>query len=114
MGQEIPVPGSALKKRHFNTDKMFRVVNDPCRRHIIRALAVGGMKTAFEINGGSGKKRHAYLKHFTILCKAGVIVRKENPKDARKPLFALSPHATVCRDEKCFTVDFGGCALPFV
>ncbi|MDB6027652.1 MAG: hypothetical protein JWM68_3875 [Verrucomicrobiales bacterium] len=96
-----------LKIRRWDADTVFRVVNDPMRRRIIRALAGGGWKTALELGVGPGSRRHTVLKHFTVLCKSGIVVRKENPQDARKPLHGLAPGVVVCQGEKSFTVDFG-------
>ncbi|MDB6027382.1 MAG: hypothetical protein JWM68_3605 [Verrucomicrobiales bacterium] len=91
----------------FYANKLFLMVNDPMRRRIIRALVNGGWKTALELGVGPGSRRHTVLKHFTVLSQAGILVRQENPKDARQPLYALSPTAAVCKAENSFTVDFG-------
>ncbi len=101
MAQEQPTDTTALKIRHFDTDEVFRMINDPFRRAVIRALAAGGMKTASDLGWGPGMRRHNKLKHLAALCKAGILVQKENLKDARQCLFGLSPAAVVCQNGKC-------------
>ena len=113
MAQEQPTNTTALKIRHFDTDEVFLMINDPFRRAVIRALATGGMKVATDLGWAKGIQRHNKLKHLAALCKAGILVQKENPKDARQPLFGLAPSAVVCQTENVLTVEFGCCMLRF-
>ncbi len=96
-----------LKIRGLKTDDIFLMVNDPLRRAIIRSLADGSMKVSADLGGPSGGRRHNKLKHIAALCKAGILVQKENPKDARTPLYALSPIVDVRREDNMLIVDFG-------
>src|SRR4051812_48602755 len=104
MAQEA---NNAGLKSQLDTDEIFRMVNDPHRRKIIRSLADGGWKTALDVNAGSGRKRHGSLKHLTVLCNAGLLVKKDNPNDLRQPLFALAPEMTISRSAEVLTVGFG-------
>ncbi|MDB6029421.1 MAG: hypothetical protein JWM68_5644, partial [Verrucomicrobiales bacterium] len=90
---------TGLKIRRWDADEVYLMVNDPMRRRIIRAFANGGWKMALELGVGPGNKRHTLLKHFKVLCKAGILVQKENPNDLRQPLYALVPSVVVCQTE---------------
>ena len=114
MAQEQPTNTTALKVRHFDADEVFLMISDPFRRAVIRALAHGGMKVAADLGWAKGIGRHNKLKHLAALCKAGMVVQKENPNDRRQPLFGLSPSAVVCRTEKAVTVEFGCCMQRFL
>ena len=85
----------------------------PFRRKVIRSLAGGGMKTAEELNGGSGQTSAACRKQLTELCKARVLIKKETRNHGRKPLYGLAHDIAICPMENCIVVDFGGCKLRF-
>ena len=113
MAQEQPTKIPARRFRHFDTDEVFLMVSDPFRRAVIRALATGGMKVASDLSWAGGIRRHNKLKHLAALCQAGILVQKENPKDARAPFLALAPSVIVRKTENSLVVDFGCCRLPF-
>ena len=96
-----------LKISGLNTDKIFLILNDPLRRAVIRSLADGSMKVSADLGGPSGGRRHNKLKHLAAMCRAGILVQKENPKDARAPLYALNPVVDVRSEDNVLIVDFG-------
>jgi hypothetical protein len=98
--------------RKWKTEEVFLALNHSFRRQIIRSLAIS-MKTALQINAGSGLRRYTSLKQLTLLCEAGIVVQTENAKDRRQPFYALAPGVVVCHGEDYFTVDFGCCMLRF-
>ncbi len=71
---------------------------------------IGG---SLDLNSGSGKKRHAYLKDIVALRDAGIIVQLENPNHGRRPLYALGPNVIVCKEEKFITADLGCYVMRF-
>ncbi len=103
---------TALNFQQFDADEVFLMIDDSFRRRAVRALALGEMKVAADLTG-PGKKRHTTLKHLAALCKAGILVQKENPKDARAPFYALSPKVGVRKEGNSLIVDFGRCQLRF-
>jgi len=111
MTGEDAFKATALKVRRWVPKEVFRLLSDPFRRRVILSLANGEMKTAMELNAASGMKRHTYLKHLSLLCKAGFLLQKQNAKDRRQPLYTLSPGISVCKSNEEFTVDFGCCVL---
>ena len=112
MAQDNAATTTNLKVRPFNPDTVFLMVNDPFRRSVIGALANGGMKTVAELRGPSGTK-HNQMKHIAALCKARILVRKENTREVRKPFFGLGPGVIVRREENVLIVDLGYCRLRF-
>jgi hypothetical protein len=113
MPQDHTAKTTGFTVRPFNTDKVFLMVSDPFRRRVIRSLAGGEMKLASDLGSPSGTKRHNQLKHLTALCNAGILVQKENPRDGRKPLFALASSVVVCKGANSLTIGFGRCMLRF-
>ena len=112
MSQTHPTT-TGLKVRHFDTDEVYFLLSERFRVQMIRALSDGQMRTAVNLNGASGRKRHAYTRHIAALCKGGLLVKKDNPNNGREPLYGLSPHAVLCRTDRCTTVDFGCAMLRF-
>jgi hypothetical protein len=104
---------TSLKVRRFNSKEVFFLFGHPMRRRILQSLASGKMKTAIDTLPGAGARRHTYLKQFSILCKAGVLIQKENPNDGRRPLYQLAPGVVVCVTTDSFTLDFGGGGIRF-
>ena len=113
MSQENLPTTTGLKVRPFKANDVFLMLDHPFRRKILQSLATGGPKLASELGVGAGFKRHTYLKQFTVLMEGGFIVQKENPQDARKPLYALAPTVVACKTGNTITVDFGCCILRF-
>ncbi len=111
MAQEQLPKNLPLKVRRWKTDEVFLMLKEPFRQQILRSLAGGEAKTAVELNGASGRTRHAYLKHLTALFDVGMLVKKANPDDRRRPLYALAPGVAVRAVEGGTTMDFGCCML---
>jgi hypothetical protein len=103
---------AALNFQQFDADEVFLMIDDPFRRRAIWSLALGEMKVAADLCG-PGRKRHSALKHLAALCKAGIFVQKENPKDARAPFYTLSPKVAVRKEENSLVVGFGRYRLRF-
>jgi hypothetical protein len=113
MVEESSVQSIGSNEVPFDADTVFLMINDPVRRSVIHGLAHGQYVVLSTLSAGAGSSRSNYLKHITALCDAGVIVRKENPKNVRQPLFALSPKAVVCKSGDRLTIDFGCYTLRF-
>ena len=111
MTQGVP-PKASSQAYPWTSDELFFIIYHPFRQHVLKSLANGDWKTTTELNGGSGLIRHAVLKHLTAMCEGKVLVKKKNPKDPRKPLYALSPDVLVSRTADGIKMDFGCCELP--
>src|SRR5687768_1970512 len=104
-------PTKITRIRPKNTDELFLMLRSPFRRQIIWSLANGEWKTGVQLNQASGKSGPTYRRDLTELCNAGILVKKDDPKDRRQPVFSLSPHIRVRVNANVTTVDVGCCML---
>ncbi len=104
-----PTPGNSL----FNPDVVFSALNDPVRRNLVVALALGGVQPASKLNAGVGRKVDTVVKALSVLRSAGLVEKRDNPVDASQPLYALMPTVPVRITETELIMDFGFCELRF-
>ena len=113
MSEEIPQKEMSLKVRPWDEDTVFTVLSDPMRRRILGLLSRHKPMTAMELNALTGGTRPALIKHLTCMCTLGVVLQKENPKDRRQPLYALSSSVVICETDEFLSVDLGFCMKRF-
>jgi DNA-binding transcriptional ArsR family regulator len=102
------VPGTVSP---WNEDKIYAALGDPVRRRLLLALARGGPQPGAQLMGGVRHRLSATLKHLAAMRAAGLVVMRENPRDGRKLLYALSAAVPVTKTETGAVIDFGFCLL---
>jgi hypothetical protein len=95
----------------WNMDSIFFTLSDSSRRGMLLSMARNGPQTAEQLGGCSGFRLSAKLKQLATLCESGLVVKKTNPNDGRKPLYSLAPAVPLTTIETGVFIDFGFCTL---
>jgi len=101
-------------KQQWDQDLVYNVLNDPCRRRILLALAQKGPQPAAAFSPGRGRMgTDVILKHLVLLRNVGLVMKQPNPGDGRCSLYALSPTVPIVRTAEGCVIDFGFCMVRF-
>ncbi len=93
------------KTPRWNEDLIFSAMVEHVRRHLLVALATGP-KDGRELKEIVRKSFPNTLKHLALLCKAGLVIKKENSSDGRKPFYALNPEIPPVVTDTLLILDF--------
>ena len=77
----------------FDPDRVFFVLSDTTRRHILCQLASGATLGATELAIGTGRSANLVNKHLMLMRDAGLVTAVASPVrgDRRRSLFTLVP-----------------------
>ena len=105
-------PAAAAVPFQWNADRIFALLAEPARRHLLLALAHGKPAAASQLQGATRLRLDATLKHLSAMRTAGLLVTAPDPTDGRRLLYALAPAVPVVQSpEGAVGIDFGFCLL---
>ena len=115
---EIPGSPGSDGTSVCSRDAILAACVEPQRRKLLFALAAGGEQTGADLlNYGKQRVRRDHnrldsaLRHLAMMLESGVIVKKTNPQDGRRPLYALPPWTKVSVTPSATEIDFRTCVL---
>jgi len=109
MAQSSPSLAAAAGGSPLKPDAIFTALADPARRKVLTALSNGAALAATSLQGSTGLRLDATLKHLKALRDAGFLAIAPDQQDKRRMLYSLAPSLSVVRTDTGTAIDFGCC-----